>query len=295
MKQNYFILVVAHSLHGRLRRIHVPHKVVYAVLGLALLGLFTMAGVVGSYLRMVWKVSNYNSLRADFDVLRQRYQTLEKVADQTNDQLASLQLFATEVSVAYGIKRKLEGPPDIAGEGSLLPSYKETLEEYNFLKSASYSRFTRKYPRLWQTNVRPTLWPVNGRLLSYFGRRTDPLSGMGAFHPGVDIAAPVGTPVKATGDGIVMLGEYAGAYGRLVIIDHGGGTQTYYAHLSRIDVVSGQEVRRGQVIGAVGATGRATGAHLHYEIRQGGTPINPYIFLAKAATGSDASRKDFSF
>jgi len=295
VKQHYFIVVVAHSLHGRLRRMHIPHKVVYAVLGLALLGGISLFGIVSSYVRMAWKVADYNALRAEFDVLRQRYQKLEKVADQTNDQLATLQLFATEVSLAYGIKRKLEGPPDISSEGSLMPSFAETLSEYNFLKSASFSMFSRRYPRLWQVNARPTLWPINGRLLSYFGRRTDPFSGMGAFHPGVDISAPAGSSVKATGDGVVSLADYAGAYGRLVVIDHGGGIQTYYAHLSRIDVIAGQEVRKGATIGAVGSTGRSTSPHLHYEVRQGGTPVNPYIFLAKAAQSSQEASRDFPF
>src|SRR5215813_10970096 len=103
MKQQYFIVVLAHSLHGRLRRIHVPHHAVYAVLALALLGCFSLFGMVSSYLRMVWKVANYNSLRSEVESLRMKYQTLEKSANQTNQQLASLQLFASEVSMAYGL------------------------------------------------------------------------------------------------------------------------------------------------------------------------------------------------
>jgi murein DD-endopeptidase MepM/ murein hydrolase activator NlpD len=294
MKQHYFIVVLAHSFHGRLRRLHIPHQAVYAILALAFLGAFSVMGMVSSYARMAWKVANYNSLQSQLDSLRERYQRLEKSADQKEQQLATLQLFASEVSLAYGVKRKLEGPADISGEGPLLPTFAETLEQYNFLKSANFSRGFRKYPKLWQVHGRPSLWPLYGRLLSSFGKRTDPFSGDGAFHAGVDISARTGTPVKAAADGIVLRADWGGAYGRLVIVDHGGGMQTYYAHLSRVDVIPGQEIRRGQIVGASGATGRVTSPHLHYEVRQNGTPINPYTFLARSST-TEIAAKDLPF
>jgi murein DD-endopeptidase MepM/ murein hydrolase activator NlpD len=293
MKQHYFIVVLAHSFHGRLRRLHIPHQAVYVVLAFAMLGCFSVLGMVSSYARMAWKVANYNSLQQQFETLRNRYQQLQKSADQTNEQLATLQLFATEVSLAYGVKRKLEGPPDISSEGPLMPSFRETLEEFNFLKTANYSRSFHRYPRLWQINVRPSLWPIHGRLISNFGLRTDPFSGQGSFHPGVDIESTEGTSVKAAADGVVAFAEWGGNYGRLIIVDH-GSLQTYYAHLSRIDVIAGQEVRRGQIIGGSGRSGRVSGPHLHYEVRQGGNPINPYIFLARSAIGETAQR-DFPF
>ena len=285
MKQHYFIVVLAHSFHGRLRRLHIPHHAIYGVLLLALLGLFSVLGIVSSYARMAWKVANYNSLQVQFDSLRNRYQRLQSTANQTNEQLATLQVFANEVSIAYGVKRTLDGPADISLEGPLLPSYHDTVNQYNFLKSSKFSSGFRKYHRLWQANVRPSLWPVYGRLLSTYGKRSDPFSGEGAFHSGVDIEAPSGTSIKASADGVVSHADWSSGYGRLVAVEHGNGMQTYYAHLSRVDVIAGQEVRRGQVVGAAGTTGRSTGAHLHYEVRQNGTPVNPYGFLARSSTG----------
>lgn len=290
MKQHYFIVVLAHSFHGRLRRLQIPHQAVYAVLALAVLGAFSIMGMVTSYARMALKVANYNSLQTQFDTLRNKYQQLQKSSHQTNEQLATLQVFANEVSLAYGVKRRLEGPADISAEGPLMPSYTESIDQYNFLKSASFSRSFKKYAKTWQTNIRPSLWPTYGRLLSSFGRRTDPFSGEGAFHSGVDISAGSGTSIKAAADGIVAHADWSGGYGKLVVIDHGGGTQTYYGHLSRIDVLPGQEIRRGQIVGASGATGRATSPHLHYEVRQNGTPVNPYVFLARSASGETAKR-----
>lgn len=299
MKQEYFVVVLAHSLRGRLRRIHIPHQAVYAVLAFALLGCFSFFGFVASYARMAWKVANYNALKREADTLRTRYQSLEKLVNQKNDQLASLQLYAKEVSVAFGIKQKLEGPADITSEGKLVPSYAESVQDYDFLRHANMLALAgRSSRRLQALSARPSLWPVDGHLImSSYGSRTDPFSGEGAFHKGVDISAPTGMSVRATADGIVVHAEFAsGGYGRLVVIDHGGGMQTYYAHLSKIFVRTGQEVRRGDSVGAVGSSGRVTAPHLHYEIRIGGAPVNPYIYLAKSGSFHAApEKKDFPF
>lgn len=292
MQQNYFIVVLAHSLRGKLRRIRVPLTVLYAVMGLALLGCFSIFGFVSSYARMAWKVANYNALRQEVDSLRTRYQKLQKVVNQTDQQMASLQLFASEVSIAYGIKQKLEGPPGIASEGRLVPTVHESLVEYDFLRG--YHGVSNTFVRRLQTNVQPSIWPVEGRLMGGFGLRTDPFSGEGAMHTGVDISAPTGTVVSTTADGIVAFTGWSNGYGRLIVVDHGNGMQTYYAHLSHIGVLEGQAVRRGDPIGAVGSTGRVTAPHLHYEVRQGGTPINPYHYLVKAG-GVELVKKDFPF
>lgn len=283
MKQHYFVVVLAHSLHGRLRRIHIPHQALYVTLALALFGSISLFGMVSSYLRMTWKVANYNSLRQQVDTLRSRYQELQRQNNEKQEQLASLQLMASEVSIALGMKRSIEGADTIADEGPLVPSYKESLEQYDFLKSATFSRVDHVYARKWQTNVVPSMWPVNGRLLSRFGEREDPFSGEGAMHTGVDISASMGTPVHAAADGIVAFSQFFSGYGRMVVIDHGGGMTTRYAHLSKFEVVTGQEIRRGDVLGYSGASGRVTSPHLHFEVRLGGSPVNPYPYLTRSA------------
>jgi murein DD-endopeptidase MepM/ murein hydrolase activator NlpD len=284
MKQEYFVLVLAHSLRGRLRRVHIPHQAVYAVLVLALFGCFSIFGMVASYTRMALKVANYNALKRETDALRNRYQTLLTRVNQTDTQLASLQIYAREVTVAFGIKQKLEGPSDITAEGKLVPTFAESLDEYNSLRQANilsmHSRISR---RILGQAAAPSIWPIDGKLMGPFGQRTDPFSGEGAFHKGVDISAPTGTPVQATADGIVVFSEWESGYGRLVKVDHGGGIITYYAHLSRAYVQPGQELHRGDLLGAVGSTGRVTAPHLHYEVRNNGTPVNPYPYLVPKA------------
>ena len=125
----------------------------------------------------------------------------------------------------------------------------------------------------------PSIWPTHGWLSSTAGNRTDPFTGERDFHPGLDISADKGDSVYATADGTIVNASPAGNYGNLVIIDHGYGLETRYGHLSAFKVKQGQTVKRGDLIGLVGATGRATGAHLHYEVRANGRILNPLQLL----------------
>jgi murein DD-endopeptidase MepM/ murein hydrolase activator NlpD len=117
---------------------------------------------------------------------------------------------------------------------------------------------------------------------SAYGVRSDPFRGSAAMHAGIDLAAPMGTPIYATADGVVDRAEWSGGYGNLVEIDHGKGLQTRFGHLSRILVHPGERVVRGQEIALMGSTGRSTGSHLHYEVRIDGHAVNPIPFLQSA-------------
>ena len=128
----------------------------------------------------------------------------------------------------------------------------------------------------------PSIWPVSGSLSSPYGNRRDPFTGGADFHPGLDISADYGQPVRATADGTIAVAERSGSYGNLVEIDHGYGIVTRYGHLSRFRAAAGQPVHRGDVIGYVGSTGRSTSAHLHYEILLNGKLTNPLKLLATA-------------
>ncbi len=125
----------------------------------------------------------------------------------------------------------------------------------------------------------PSIWPTHGWLTSGVGGRVDPITGGADSHPGLDISADRGSPVFATADGSVTLAENSGAYGNLITLDHGYGLETRYGHLSAFKVKAGQTVKRGDLIGLVGATGRATGPHLHYEVRVNGRILNPLQLL----------------
>jgi murein DD-endopeptidase MepM/ murein hydrolase activator NlpD len=126
----------------------------------------------------------------------------------------------------------------------------------------------------------PSMQPVDTvQFTSTFGVRSDPFRGTAAMHAGVDIPGAIGTPIYATADGVISRAERAGGYGNMVEINHGRGIATRYGHMSKILVVANTRVKRGQIIGLMGSTGRSTGSHLHYEVRVDGKAVNPIPFL----------------
>ncbi|HMF77289.1 MAG TPA: M23 family metallopeptidase [Bryobacteraceae bacterium] len=279
MNRQCFVLELSHPGDGQIKRIHVSYKSLLYILGAFLVLGVAAFGACSSYVRMFWKVSHYNQLRADFDRLRGRYQNLQQVSKQHTVQIASLESLASEVSQAYGIRQPSTSNLPMDDDDSTATNVKESIEEFNFLKAAGYSRIYHRYAHQWQTHMQPNLWPVLGILKSSFGGRSDPFSGEGAFHTGIDLAVPSGTPVHATADGVVLSAGWSGGYGKVVVIDHGNGIETYYAHLSQFIVVPGQEVTSNQTIAMTGGTGHVTGPHLHYEVRVAGTPVNPMKYL----------------
>lgn len=127
----------------------------------------------------------------------------------------------------------------------------------------------------------PSIWPVTGWLSSPYGARRDPFTGDSDFHPGLDISSPQGEPVLAPADGTVSFAGASGNYGNLLVVDHGFGIVTKFGHLSRFAARTGQTIRRGDVLGFVGTTGRSTSPHLHYEIWMNGQLTNPLRLLAQ--------------
>lgn len=156
--------------------------------------------------------------------------------------------------------------------------------------------FAELEARLLEKKVRerllPTAMPVRDAILgSPFGFRSDPFAGRLAMHEGLDFNAPTGTPVVAAADGVVVTAEYSGDFGNMVEIDHGDGLISRYAHLSRFRLQAGRIVRRGEVLGEIGSTGRSTGPHLHFEVRMQGVPQNPAILLKLPPRLANASNR----
>lgn len=129
----------------------------------------------------------------------------------------------------------------------------------------------------------PSIWPAHGWLTGTFGGRSDPFTGEAGFHQGIDISTERGQPVFATADGVVDSASYTGDYGNLIVLRHDFGLATRYGHLSRFAVKADQQVKRGDIVGYVGSTGRSTGSHLHYEILGNGRLINPLQLLTQPA------------
>jgi murein DD-endopeptidase MepM/ murein hydrolase activator NlpD len=160
-----------------------------------------------------------------------------------------------------------------------------------YIQSNSFDRvFKMAKSKAEMLSCIPAIQPVSknhSRLASGFGMRMHPIYKTLRMHTGVDFAAPRGTPIYATGKGVVIKVKYSGGYGKEIVIDHGYGYKTVYAHLSKYNVRRGQKVKRGQIIGYVGSTGLSIGSHVHYEVRKNDKPINPVHFFFKDLTPAE--------
>jgi len=284
------------STPGKLRKVIVPAYVLHGLAVLAVIGSITVAAAIGSYSRMLWKVGNYNALRHDQETLKKQYRQLQTTVVDTNQRLDSLQSLATEVAMTYGVLRYHPAAFD-QEDNPVTPqdAFDRSVEQYTFLKRnaaaiAISSGGLRLMPAtsFADSTYTPSIWPVLGHITDAFGERLDPFSGEGAFHTGVDVATDYGAPVHATADGVVTIVENHAGYGRLVVIDHGFGITTWYAHLSSFSAIAGARVKRGEVVGYTGISGRSTGPHVHYEVRMNNAPINPWRYMrtTSAATRS---------
>ncbi|MGA2672490.1 MAG: M23 family metallopeptidase [Terracidiphilus sp.] len=304
LRKRYYILFVARDEDGRIRKIPLPLRYAYGFVAAALVGAFTIVGLAGSYTRMLLKTESYNQVRQDRENLRKDYKQMAQIAHDRDVQVASLGALASEVTALYGLKQnKLASGKPGAAAAAAAPTppslaltddvdqqqVKLSIDQFYTLRTQAMSgRVSRALESGLSPSFKgdwmeladaPSLWPVEGRVGSGFGSRQDPINGEGAFHSGIDIEAPSGTPVRAAADGGVTGMSMGAGYGRQIVLDHGHDVLTVYGHLSAIAVVPGEHVIRGQVIGYVGQSGRATGPHLHYEVRVHNVPVNPHKYL----------------
>ena len=289
MVPNRFLVIIAHPLHGRIKRLQVPHSALYFGAGLAVLAVIVAIGLGAGYYK---KAKEAGRLAAQNVALQGEYDDLLLTKEERDRQLESLSSLAQQVSIAYGIRRD-ETDADIAIGADLEPVYQASLSQFEQL-TTTLARINMGVPTsAMLVNRTPSIWPVKGRITSSFGSRDDPFSGKGVFHPGLDISGTYGTPVVATADGYVVFAEWEGGLGHCVKILHGSnGFRTVYGHLKEHFVREGQRVRRGEVIGLLGNSGRTTGKHVHYEVHYEGLKVNPYKYLRNRERTYEVSLAD---
>jgi murein DD-endopeptidase MepM/ murein hydrolase activator NlpD len=306
LRKRYYILFVARDENGRIRKISLPLQYAYGFVAAALVGAFTIVGLAGSYTRMLLKTESFNQVRQDRENLRKDYKQMAQIAHDRDVQVASLGALASEVTALYGLKQnRLSAAKAVAAASTAAKEptpatlalsddvnqqqVKVSIDQFYALRTQALSgRVSRalegglspSFAGDWmQLADAHSIWPIEGRVTSSFGEREDPFNGEGAFHSGIDISAPYGSPVRATADGAVSGAAMGAGYGREITLDHGHDVLTVYGHLSAVAVMPGQHVIRGQVIGYVGQSGRSTGPHLHYEVRVHKVPVNPHKYL----------------
>ncbi len=229
LRKRYYILFVARDEDGRIRKISLPLRYAYGFMAAALVGTFTIVGLAGSYTRMLLKTESYNQIFQDRETLRKDYQHMAQIAHDRNVQVASLGALANEVTALYGLRqsRLAAARPVAASTAAAAPTpaglglsddldaqqVKLTIDQFYALRTQAMSgRLSRalesglspSFAGDWtELPDAPSLWPLEGRVASSFGQRQDPINGEGAFHAGIDIDAPIGTPIGAAADGDV--------------------------------------------------------------------------------------------
>lgn len=275
--ERFYAFIISYTSRSRsqIRRVCLHKKWLKrsAVLALVLMG-SAIYGFYGLTQQAAhWRTENENQrLRAETDRQRQELNELNDRVQAVEDTSRKL---AEKSGVVNGDESNLHGSggPAIALNAAGLAALENKMSRLEQELSAHEAVLRER-------GFTPSIWPVDGKLESGFGGRHNPFGGSAyEFHEGQDIDAPSGTPVVAGAKGTVTFVGWQHGYGRLVVIDHGGGLTTRYGHLSEFNVEQNQEVARGEFIGRVGSTGRSTGPHLHYEVRINDNPVNPLQYL----------------
>ena len=264
--------------NARSRSIHIPS-----------IGILTIIAIWAafSYIALSYAVS-----RAEYQRMESKLNYYAEQFTELNNTIGTLKQAESALLtlLSKGSKEAVIMGVDTSGSGSL--------EDIEAIRKAAMEAVKsveeiREYLRL-QRDIfmaTPRGWPVDGRITSHYGLRKHPRDGFIHFHTAVDIASPPGSPVKATADGIVSYSGWSGGYGNVVVIEHGHGFSTLYAHNKKNLVKVGQQVKRGDVIAKVGSTGTSTGPHVSYEVWENGKRVNPLPYMTARDESSERKEK----
>jgi murein DD-endopeptidase MepM/ murein hydrolase activator NlpD len=279
------IIFVPHT-RARFRKFTVSSRLLAASAGSAAVILVASVGFGWALLASTRRDREYRQALADNARLRsdktQLQQKLTGLSRQLDDFDSRTHRLAIVAGIASSRPSGVGGPMTREGTDTPTPTdgdLRDHSREIGNRLSEIESQFTRRSTIVSST---PTVQPVRGAYMSGFGDRQDPFTGEAAVHQGLDIATNRGEPVSASADGVVEKAEWSGDLGNMVEISHPSGYKTIYGHLERVLVRPGQKVARGEHVGLVGATGRATGPHLHYEVRLNDRPVNPLEYILDA-------------
>jgi murein DD-endopeptidase MepM/ murein hydrolase activator NlpD len=298
MAKKLFSLIIVPHCAKRFKTITLSQKTLKALLAVFSFCVLVLVAFIADYFTMNVTRAKYKNL------LKQSAEQSKLLADYENsikklrDTVKSYESYTKKLSVMAGLKSPevMEemgiGGGDTAGIDSQVmpdipqPGQSVTLQDAKELAQKAEdvgnkldiltSFFETQAAKLAFT---PTIWPTIGWVSSPFSYRDDPFTGKRTFHYGIDIATNYGNPVVATADGFVLSLKIDKIGGRYIVLSHGGGVTTHYLHLSKFLVKAGQKVKRGDVIGLVGKSGKALGPHLHYEVRVNDRPKNPYDYI----------------
>jgi septal ring factor EnvC (AmiA/AmiB activator) len=293
-RKRYTIFILPHA-QSRFRQIHFSKNFVITIALLVAVGVVAAAVAPHLVFTVREQAEAIEQLKEENRRLVDEKRTFEASLTELGSVVGSIEDRAKRIANAVGVDRvtsdtaaggiRTGGP---ARRDSLQAMVQEEIAALR-LRSKNLDASLERVDKLIRDREQlltstPIGFPVQGFISDGFGWRSDPFTGQREFHNGLDIVAPYGTAVRAPADGVVSVAGRMGGYGRFVQMSHGYGYQTRYGHLSEVLVKTGQTVRRGDVIGRVGSTGRSTGPHLHYEVYKSGNRVNPYRYAMQKPT-----------
>jgi len=290
MDKRYSTIIFVPHARAKFRKLKVSHRLLFSLVSVLTSSLCLSTFFSVQYFTSLSQNYELSKLRRENKDLQTANEQFSKSVESLRTQLRTVEDRTRKLAIIAGIGTLDE--TNQGGVGGIRPPdlgdnpYRDDLDKMS-LRS---TRLNRDLSVLEQQLVArnemlsstPSIAPVRGILTDGFGGRSDPFTGEQGTHNAVDISSAIGQAVRAPADGIVVKSEWANGYGNVIYISHGYGYSTRYGHLSAFNVKPGQRVKRGDIIGYVGSTGRSTGPHLHYEVRLNNNPVNPLEYILNA-------------
>jgi len=287
-KRHSTIIFVPHA-RAKFRKLKVSHRILYSVLSILTSSFCLSTFFSVQYFTSLSRTHELSKLKKENKALQQANEDFSKSVEHLRNQLTSVEEKTRKLAIIAGVEALDAGSR--GGVGGVRQTadnnpYLDDVDQMNFRSrrletdlSIVEDRLLRQAQILSST---PSIAPVRGILTDGFGGRSDPFTGEPGNHGGVDISSANGQAVRTPADGVVVKAQWENGYGNVVYVSHGYGYSTRYGHLSRYNARPGQRVKRGDVVGFVGSTGRSTGPHLHYEVRVNNNPVNPLAYILNA-------------
>jgi murein DD-endopeptidase MepM/ murein hydrolase activator NlpD len=290
MNKRYSTIIFVPHARAKFRKLKVSHRLLFSLISIVSTSLCLSTFFSVQYFTSLSQTHELSKLRRENRELQTANEQFGKSVESLRTQLRTVEDRTRKLAIIAGITTLDEasqgGSGGLRSEEMAGSPYRDDVDKMSFRShrlnkdlSALEEKFVAQSRMLSST---PSIAPVRGILTDGFGGRSDPFTREPGQHNAIDISSAVGQAIRAPADGIVVKAEWASGYGNVVYVSHGYGYSTRYGHLSSFAVRPGTRVKRGEVIGYVGSTGRSTGPHLHYEVRVNNNPVNPLEYILNA-------------
>ncbi|HEY0143208.1 MAG TPA: M23 family metallopeptidase [Thermoanaerobaculia bacterium] len=291
MDKRYSTIIFVPHARAKFRKLKVSHRLLFSLISLVTSSLCLSTFFSVQYFTSLSQTHELSKLRRENKELQVANEQFSGSVESLRTQLRTVEDRTRKLAIIAGITTLDETSQGGSGglrndETAANAPYRDDIEKMSFRSTrldkdlnVLEQKFVAQSHLLSST---PSIAPVRGILTDGFGGRSDPFTGESGQHHAIDISSAVGQPIRSPADGIVIKAEWANGYGNVIYVSHGYGYSTRYGHLAGFNVRPGQRVKRGDVIGYVGSTGRSTGPHLHYEVRVNNNPVNPLEYILNA-------------